>query len=131
MAAERSFFLSHSLTSGVNISMSRAVFTTSRTGKNLKSCNCNMGFLSLPSLFTIYYTEVTVACQDKNAITFIYFCSHYHRDIKSQDKNCRLRNVLCCTQNCTRGVVLEGEWLHYLGEISSPSLFWGRELQVC
>jgi len=86
--------------------------------------------LILPSLFTYNYTEVTVACQDKNAITFIYFCSHYHHDIKSQDKNARLRNVLCCTQNCTRGVVLEGEWLHYLGEISSPSLFWGKKLQV-
>jgi len=45
--------------------------------------------LILPSLFTYNYTEVTVACQDKNAITFIYFCSHYHHDIKSQDKNAR------------------------------------------
>ena len=62
----------------------------------------------------------------------IYFRRHYHRDIKSQDKNARgFRNVLCCIQNCRRVLIREGEWHHYSSEISSPSLFWGKMLQAC
>ena len=60
------------------------------------------------------------------------FCNHYHGHFQvSRQKCARIKNVWCHIQSCKRGLILEEVWLHYLGEISSPSLFWGKELQVC
>jgi len=70
MAAGRTFFLSHSLTSGVNISMSRAVFTSIFPHSSLS-------IIQKAEIYVKFFLHYFA----------IYFRRHYHRDIKCQDKN--------------------------------------------
>ena len=67
----------------------------------------------------LYYTKAGSICQDKSALFCIYFCCHYHHDIKCQDKNAE--SIILCLKYYFR---LRGPLSDYMGYIMTIFLTW-------